>query len=295
MSPEAVALLRDAVDTNQAYAQWSGWAVFGGLVAEYLLLFVAAKKSWKERTLAIVFGIMVAGGVGGEVYFGERSVDAAQKLQGAAETKAARAEKKLERLRLRTARLNRDAASSRAMAAQLAERASSLELAIADARRKQADAETRLAEVSTELGRLQLQMGPWRFTGRAADEFQAALASAPKCKVRILYAKDDVKAYWFARQLSHILNVIGWTASEPEPLKPSREARFAKVPAVIAAGAVLDAVTIFARDPSIHPGMNPPTPFMYFQSALGSAVGAQARLDASLADDEFRVVVPPRM
>ena len=76
---------------NNRYAGWCTFAVFLGLILEYTILLFPKWKELKrwERIFTVLAALAIAGGVGGEYYFGSGAAGAAMQIEGISETRLA--------------------------------------------------------------------------------------------------------------------------------------------------------------------------------------------------------------
>ncbi len=185
---------------------------------------------------------------------------------------------------------NAVAENARRDAALANESTAKLSLRIEEEARKRAEAENALLQ-------LQQRLQPRRLP---RETFLNALRDKPKGSVVILYQNEDPEAWWFAIDIAAQLNAAGWTAKNPEPLRPS--ANRPDMPSVFSMGSSFSVggvyggrgVSFAAREVD-SPPFTRSTPFSALATALDvSGFGLSTFRDESLPENSFRIIVGPR-
>jgi hypothetical protein len=82
--------LKESFERDGDWAEWSAWAIIGGLALEVCLLFWFSKDRSSFETLSLVAANgIIAAGVFGEIHFGRRVAKASKRLQQISDEKVA--------------------------------------------------------------------------------------------------------------------------------------------------------------------------------------------------------------
>jgi hypothetical protein len=91
MGTPDVGSLKSALAFNDAWSGYCTIAVFVGLVFEYAILFWSERERLtpKKVVLSVIAGLLIAGGVGGEYFFGSKASEVTRTLEGISEQRIA--------------------------------------------------------------------------------------------------------------------------------------------------------------------------------------------------------------
>lgn len=183
MGAPEVESLKSALSFNDAWSGYCTIIVFAGLLFEYAVLL---RLEWKELTrkkisLTVVAGLMIAGGVGGEYFFGSKASSIAVMLEGISEQRIADANQE-------AGRANENAGNAILRAAEL-------------------EKEAAAARLETEKIK---EVVAWRvLTKENASELEKVLAAKPG-SVNLRYVDGDPEALYLTIQINQILSQAHW-------------------------------------------------------------------------------------
>jgi hypothetical protein len=176
----------------------------------------------------------------------------------------------------------------------------------ADANKVAAETRERAAKLEKEAAQARLEVETIklsRFETLNTDEFRKQLHGKPKARVELLFQKDDVDSYMFARAIKSCLDAEGWpTSTRPireEDLKDSQIDK--EAPTSVRAGVNLGGIAYVAKK---HAPSDDNDPVNVLLRALtsartfpGTTVTSGAfggTYDPAFPDDLIRIIVGPR-
>jgi len=141
-----------------------------------------------------------------------------------------------------------------------------------------------------------------RFMNFDWDAFVQALKGKPKKRVELLYQKDDVEGFEFAREINNALKLANWTVSAFRPvveedIQGGPGLFPTNAPLVFRAGAGLDSLSFVVNDEDFSRADNPNNSFGAFLMALRAAgvnTSGSTRRDSTIPNDLIRFIVGPK-